>query len=367
MTKQPQPSAHGATHAHSSQHSHAPHKPGHDNVRAKALELAIGQIEKNFGAGAMMRLGDSPHQRVEGISTGVLSLDLALGGFGIPRGRIAEIYGPESSGKTTLCLNIIANAQKTGGVVAFIDAEHALDPQWAKFLGVDIDNLYVSQPDNGEQALDIAEVLIRSAAIDVVVIDSVAALVPRAELQGEMGDSHVGLHARLMSQSMRKLTAAISRSNTCVIFTNQIREKIGVMFGNPETTTGGKALKFYASVRIEIRRTAQIKNGEDVIGHGVTAKVVKNKIAPPFKKAEFELIFSEGFSVLGDLIELGTKCNVIKRSGAWLGFGDKRLGQGKENAKQYLRDNPADCKALERAVRGALGATPELHAVQVGA
>jgi recombination protein RecA len=324
-------------------------------LRLRALDAALGHIEKVHGVGTMMRLGDKPVMEVDGISTGVLSVDLALGGSGIPKGRITEIFGPESSGKTTLCLNIIASCQRAGGVVAFIDAEHALDTQWAKFLGVDVDNLYISQPDNGEQALDIAEVLIRSNAVDCVIIDSVAALVPKAELQGEMGDNFVGLHARLMSQSMRKLTAAIGRSHASVIFTNQIREKIGVMFGSPETTPGGRALKFFASVRIDIRKTTQIKQGDDVIGHGVKVKIVKNKIAPPFKIAEFELLFNEGMSRLGDLLELGTKAGTVKRSGAWLSFGEHRLGQGKENAKAFLRENPKLMAELERATRGALG------------
>lgn len=325
------------------------------NVRSKALDQAMGHIEKNFGKGALMRMGDRPTATVSGISTSVLSLDLALGGSGIPRGRITEIFGPESSGKTTLCLHVISNAQKSGGIVAFIDAEHALDPGYARKLGVDIDNLYISQPDNGEQALEIAEVLIRSAAVDVVVIDSVAALVPKAELQGEMGDSHVGLHARLMSQAMRKLTAAISVSNTCVIFTNQIREKIGVMFGSPETTTGGRALKFYASVRIDVRRLQQIKQGEQVIGNGVRVKIVKNKLAPPFKQVEFELIYNEGFSRTGDLIELGVKVGVFKRSGAWLTWGEVKLGQGKENAKRFLLDNPSALEEAEAQIRASLG------------
>jgi len=329
--------------------------PDPREARTRAFQAALGHIEKSYGSGTLMRLGDKPAQIADGISTGVLSLDLALGGGGFPRGRIVEVFGPESSGKTTLCLNVIANAQKAGGVVAFIDAEHALDPSWAKFLGVDVDNLYVSQPDSGEQALEIADVLIRSGGVDVVVIDSVAALVPRAELQGEMGDSHVGLHARLMSQSLRKLTGSISRSHACVIFTNQIREKIGVMFGNPETTTGGRALKFFASVRIDIRKTTQIKNGDDVIGHGVKVKVVKNKMAPPFKTSEFELLFAEGFSKMGDLLELGSKVGVVKKSGAWLSYGDTRLGQGKENSKVFLRDHPDVYAAIEKEIRLSVG------------
>lgn len=324
-------------------------------LRKAALESAMGQIEKNFGKGAMMRLGDKPVTEISGISTGVLSLDLALGGVGIPKGRIIEIYGPESSGKTTLCLHVIANCQRAGGTCAFIDAEHALDPAYGKRLGVDTDNLYISQPDSGEQALDIAEILIRSSAVDLIVIDSVAALVPRAELQGEMGDSHMGLQARLMSQALRKLTAAISHANTCVIFTNQIREKIGVMFGSPETTTGGRALKFYASVRMDIRRTQQIKEGEDTIGHGVKVKVVKNKIAPPFKVVEFALIFNEGFSRSADMLELGVKAGIVKRTGAWLSWGDEKLGQGMGKAKRFLDDNPGVAAQIEQQIRDALG------------
>ena len=323
--------------------------------RNAALEMALGQIEKSFGKGALMKLGDKPPAPIEGISTGALSLDLALGGYGIPRGRIAEVFGPESSGKTTLCLQVIAGAQRAGGVAAFIDAEHALDPAYAERLGVNISELYISQPDSGEQALEIAEILIRSSAVDIIVVDSVAALVPRAELAGEMGDSHVGLHARLMSQAMRKLTAAISRARTSMIFTNQIREKIGVMFGSPETTTGGRALKFYASVRLDVRRTQQIKDGENVIGNGVVVKVVKNKLAPPFKVVELELIYNEGISRLGDLIELGLKTDVFQRAGAWLSFGEQRMGQGKENAKRYLLENPTACERAETLIREAVG------------
>jgi len=331
------------------------------NPRNEALDSALGQIEKQFGRGALMRLGDKPLEQIRGISTGILSLDLALGGAGVPRGRIVEIYGPESSGKTTLCLSVIANAQRGGGLAAFIDAEHALDPSYAQKLGVDTDNLYISQPDSGEQALEIAEVLIRSGAFDVVVIDSVAALVPRAELEGEMGASHVGLQARLMSQSMRKLTAAIGRAHTTVIFTNQLREKIGVMFGSPETTSGGRALKFYASVRMDIRRGEQLKEGEDIIGHAVRVKVVKNKIAPPFKKVEFQLLFNEGFSRTGDLIDLGLKMGVFARAGAWLSYGGDRLGQGRENARKFLNEHPELIKKAEFEIREALG-LPEIAA-----
>lgn len=329
------------------------------DLRAQALDQAMGQIEKQFGRGAIMRLGDKPVEQIRGISTGILSLDLALGGAGVPRGRIVEVYGPESSGKTTLCLSVVANAQREGGLAAFIDAEHALDPQYARRLGVDTDNLYISQPDSGEQALEIAEVLIRSGAFDAVVIDSVAALVPKAELEGEMGDSHVGLQARLMSQSMRKLTAAISRAHTTVMFTNQLREKIGVMFGSPETTSGGRALKFYASVRMDIRRGEQLKEGDDIIGHAVRVKVVKNKIAPPFKKVEFQLLFNEGFSRTGDLIDLGLKVGVFQRAGAWLSYGDTRLGQGRENARKFLNENPELIQKAEHEIRESLGLVQE--------
>ena len=326
-----------------------------NDVRGKALDLALAQIEKNFGKGSLMKFGDSPVQGIEGISTGILSLDLALGGQGIPYGRVSEIYGPESSGKTSLCLQLIANAQKAGGVAAFIDAEHALDPTYAEKLGVDIGELYISQPDYGEQALEISEILIRSSAMNLIVIDSVAALVPRSELQGEMGDQHLGLHARLMSQALRKLTAAISQSRTAVVFTNQIREKIGVMFGNPETTTGGRALKFYSSVRLEVRRTAQIKEGDNIIGHGVRAKVVKNKLAPPFKTIECDLMFGEGFSRSGDLIELGLKSGVLQRAGAWLSYQGDKLGQGRENVKRHLDENADVMASIEKEVRLSLG------------
>ncbi len=308
-----------------------------DKGRLQALERALGQIEKTYGKGSIMRLdGDAPAH--PGFSTGAISLDLALGGRGMPRGRIVEIYGPESSGKTTLALTVAAHAQKEG-VAAFIDAEHALDPSWAKRLGVNLEELLVSQPDTGEQALEICELLVRSNAVNIIVIDSVAALIPRAEIEGEMGDSHVGLQARLMSQAMRKLTGAIAKSDATVIFINQIREKIGVMFGSPETTPGGRALKFYSSVRVDIRRTGAIKDGDQHIGNRVRARVVKNKIAPPFRDAEFDIMFNEGISVSGDLLDLAVTDDVVDKSGAWFSYGDVRLGQGRENAKQFLRDN----------------------------
>ncbi|MEZ4414115.1 MAG: recombinase RecA, partial [Gemmatimonadota bacterium] len=311
------------------------------------------------GKGSIMRMGsDLSQMTIEAISTGALNLDAAIGIGGVPRGRISEIYGPESSGKTTLCLHVIANAQRAGGVAAFIDAEHALDVQYAKKLGVDVDNLLVSQPDTGEQALDIAEVLIRSNAIDVIVIDSVAALVPRAEIEGEMGDTHVGLQARMMSQAMRKITGAVNRSNTSVMFTNQIREKVGVMFGSPETTSGGRALKFYASLRLDIRRIGAIKDGQDVVGNRTRVKVVKNKCAPPFRQAEFDILYNEGVSHLGLLIDLGVEANVVDKSGSWLSYGDLRLGQGKENAKQFLKDNPDITEEIDRKVREAVGLHP---------
>src|ERR1700704_2147024 len=308
--------------------------------KLKAAETALTQIERQFGKGSIMRLGAKEFTAISSISTGSIGVDSALGVGGVPRGRIVEIFGPESSGKTTLSLHIIAEAQKLGGLAAFIDAEHALDAEYAKKLGVDIDNLLVSQPDSGEQALEIAEVLVRSGAIDVIVIDSVAALVPRAELDGEMGDSHVGLQARLMSQALRKLTGAISRSRTCLIFTNQLREKIGVMFGNPETTTGGRALKFYASVRLDIRRIESIKHGTDVVGSRVKVKVVKNKVAPPFRVAEFDILFDAGISSEGGLLDLGVEFGLIKKSGAFLSYGNTRLGQGRENARDFLKLHP---------------------------
>lgn len=323
--------------------------------KEKALQTAIHQIERSYGKGSIMRMGlEGARVHIEGIPTGALNLDAAIGVGGIPRGRITEIFGPESSGKTTLCLHVIANAQRAGGIAAFVDAEHALDIQYARKLGVDVDNLLVSQPDTGEQALEIAEVLIRSGAVDVVVIDSVAALVPRAEIEGEMGDSHVGLQARLMSQALRKLTGAVSRSNTAVIFTNQIREKIGVMFGNPETTTGGRALKFYASVRLDIRRIGAIKDGQEVVGNRTRVKVVKNKCAPPFKQAEFDILYNEGISHLGLLIDLGVENQIVSKSGSWFSYGELRMGQGKENAKAFLAENPDIAQEIEARLRASL-------------
>jgi len=325
----------------------------------KALELAFSQIEKQFGKGAIMRLGDGAAlPEIATISTGSLLLDHALGIGGVPRGRVTEIYGPEGSGKTTLALSVVANAQRNGGTAAFVDAEHALDPLYARKIGVDVDKLLVSQPDTGEQALEIVEVLVRSGALDVVVVDSVAALVPAAEIEGEMGDAHMGLQARLMSQALRKLTAIVSKSNTSLIFLNQIRMKIGVMFGNPETTTGGNALKFYSSVRMDIRRTQAIKKGEDVIGSSTKIKVVKNKVAPPFKVAETELYFGEGFSYEGDMIELGIKADIVQKSGTWFSYGELRLGQGKDNARQFLKDNPPLRAELDLKLRRHFGMLP---------
>jgi len=323
--------------------------------RDKALDLAVSQIEKLYGKGAIMKMGSAALVPVAVIPTGALELDHALGVGGIPRGRVIEIFGPESSGKTTLALHVIAEAQRRGGSAAFVDAEHALDANYAKMLGVDIDDLLISQPDTGEQALEITEVLVRSGAIDVIVIDSVAALVPRAEIDGEMGDSLPGLQARLMSQALRKLTAAISKSKTCVVFINQMREKIGIMFGNPETTTGGRALKFYSSVRLDIRRISAIKDGEEVVGSRVKVKVVKNKVAPPFREAEFDIIYGEGISRLGSLIDLGVAQRIVEKSGSWYAFGGERIGQGRENAKRFLHDNPAVADEIEGKVRAALG------------
>jgi recombination protein RecA len=327
--------------------------------KQKALGLAMTQIERQFGKGSIMRLGERPKVNVDVISTGSISLDTALGIGGIPRGRIVEIYGPESSGKTTLTLHIIAEAQKKGGLAAFVDAEHALDPIYARKLGVDTVNLLVSQPDHGEQALEIVETLVRSGALDVVVVDSVAALVPRAEIEGEMGDSHMGLQARLMSQALRKLTATVSKSNTCVIFINQLRDKIGVMFGNPETTTGGKALKFYTSIRLDIRRIAAIKNGTDVVGNRTRVKVVKNKLAPPFKECEFDIMYGEGISKYGDLLDLASEMGIIQKSGTWYSFGDERLGQGRENVKAYFNENPDFAEKIELMVRKKLNLIPD--------
>jgi recombination protein RecA len=325
-----------------------------DDNKRKALTSALGQIEKQFGKGAVMRLGDRVDDAIETVSTGSLGLDIALGIGGLPRGRVVEIYGPESSGKTTLTLQVIANCQKNGGTAAFVDAEHALDPTYAAKLGVNVDDLLVSQPDTGEQALEIADMLVRSGAVDVVVVDSVAALTPKAEIEGEMGDSHVGLHARLMSQALRKLTANIKKSNCLVIFINQIRMKIGVMFGSPETTTGGNALKFYASVRLDIRRIGAVKKGEEVIGSETRVKVVKNKVAPPFRQAEFEILYGEGTSREGEIIELGVAQNLIDKSGAWYSYKGDRIGQGKENVRQFLRDNPAMANEVDAELRARL-------------
>ncbi|TVR64493.1 MAG: recombinase RecA [Gemmatimonadales bacterium] len=324
--------------------------------KQKDLATALSQIERQHGKGAIMRMGiDGARIQIESIATGAVNLDAAIGIGGIPRGRISEIYGPESSGKTTLCLHVIANAQRGGGVAAFIDAEHALDIQYARKLGVDVDNLLVSQPDTGEQALEIAEVLIRSNAVEVVVIDSVAALVPKAEIEGEMGDSHVGLQARLMSQALRKLTGAVNRSHTAVIFTNQIREKVGVMFGNPETTSGGRALKFYASLRLDIRRIGAIKDGTDLVGNRTRVKVVKNKCAPPFKQAEFDIMYNEGISHSSLLLDLGSDLDIVQKSGAWYSYGDLRLGQGKENARQFLLENDDVREEISQKLREAMG------------
>ena len=325
-----------------------------DDNRKKALASALGQIEKQFGKGAVMRMGDATVPAMEAISTGSIGIDIALGIGGLPKGRVVEIYGPESSGKTTLTLHAIAECQKVGGTCAFVDAEHALDPVYASKLGVDIDNLLVSQPDTGEQALEITDMLVRSNAIDMVVIDSVAALTPKAEIEGDMGDHHVGLQARLMSQALRKLTGNIKRSNTIVIFINQIRMKIGVMFGNPETTTGGNALKFYSSVRIDIRRIGAIKKGDEVVGNNTRVKVVKNKVAPPFKQAELEILYGEGISRMGELIELGVKLELIKKAGSWYSYQDEKIGQGKENVRTFLKDNPEISAEIERTVREQL-------------
>ena len=322
------------------------------NEKLKALDAALGQIEKQFGKGAVMKLGDPAAQmNIETIPTGSLSLDIALGLGGIPKGRIIEIYGPESSGKTTVTLHMIAEVQKTGGIAGFIDAEHALDPVYAKNIGVDVDNLYISQPDNGEQALEITETMVRSGALDIVVVDSVAALVPKAEIDGDMGDSHVGLQARLMSQALRKLTAVISKSNCTVVFINQLREKVGVMFGNPETTTGGRALKFYSSVRMDVRRIESLKQGGEVIGNRTRVKVVKNKIAPPFKEAEFDIMFGEGISYEGDVLDLASNVGIINKSGAWYAYEGNKIGQGRENAKTYLKEHPDVCEEVAEKVR----------------
>ena len=322
--------------------------------KEKALELALGQIEKRFGKGSIMKLGDSSQLDVEVVPSGCLSLDIALGIGGIPKGRIIEIFGPESSGKTTMALHVVAETQKLGGTAAFIDAEHALDPVYARNLGVNVDDLYVSQPDTGEQALEIADALIRSNAIDVIVVDSVAALVPRAEIDGEMGDSHVGLQARLMAQALRKLAGAISKSSTIMIFINQLREKVGIMFGNPETTPGGRALKFYASIRLDVRRIESLKKGDEVVGNRTRIKVVKNKLASPFKSAEFDIMYGRGVSREGTLLDLAVENNVVKKSGTWFSYGETRIGQGRESAKQYLEDNTAVCAEIEQKLRGML-------------
>ncbi len=323
--------------------------------KLKALDAALSQIEKQYGKGSVMKLGDTGHMQVETVPTGSLSLDIALGAGGVPKGRVVEIYGPESSGKTTVALHMVAEVQKRGGIAGFIDAEHALDPVYAKNIGVDIDNLYISQPDNGEQALEITETMVRSGAIDIVIVDSVAALVPKAEIDGDMGDSHVGLQARLMSQALRKLTAVISKTNCVVIFINQLREKVGVMFGNPETTTGGRALKFYSSVRLDVRRIEALKQGGEVVGNRTRVKVVKNKIAPPFREAEFDIMFGKGISREGDILDLAADCGVVVKSGAWYAYNDAKIGQGRENAKQYLKDNSQICEEVERKVREHYG------------
>lgn len=320
--------------------------------KLKALDGALAQIEKQFGKGSVMKLGDSAaNMNVETVPTGALSLDIALGLGGIPKGRIVEVYGPESSGKTTVALHMVAEVQKRGGIAGFIDAEHALDPVYAKNIGVDIDNLYISQPDSGEQALEITETMVRSGAVDIIIVDSVAALVPKAEIEGEMGDSHVGLQARLMSQALRKLTSIISKSNCIVIFINQLREKVGVMFGSPETTTGGRALKFYSSIRLDVRRMESLKQGGEIIGNHTRIKVVKNKVAPPFKEAEFDIMFGKGISKEGDILDLAAQINVVNKSGAWYAYNGEKIGQGRENSKNYLKENPAICDEIEQKVR----------------
>lgn len=319
--------------------------------RLKALDAALSQIEKQYGKGSVMKLGDTSHMQVETVPTGSLSLDIALGAGGVPKGRIVEIYGPESSGKTTVALHMVAEVQKRGGIAGFIDAEHALDPVYAKNIGVDIDNLYISQPDNGEQALEITETMVRSGAVDIVIVDSVAALVPKAEIDGDMGDSHVGLQARLMSQALRKLTAVISKSNCVVIFINQLREKVGVMFGNPETTTGGRALKFYSSIRLDVRRVETLKQGGEMVGNHTRIKVVKNKVAPPFKQAEFDIMFGTGISKEGDILDLAADCGIVNKSGAWYAYNGDKIGQGRENAKLFLKEHTDICDEIEKKVR----------------
>lgn len=327
-----------------------------NDEKIKALDAALANIEKQFGKGSVMKLGDSAsNMNIETIPTGSLSLDIALGLGGIPKGRVVEIYGPESSGKTTVALHMVSEVQKRGGIAGFIDAEHALDPVYAKNIGVDIDNLYISQPDNGEQALEITEMLVRSNAVDIIIVDSVAALVPKAEIDGEMGDSHVGLQARLMSQALRKLTGIISKTNCAVIFINQLREKVGVMFGNPETTTGGRALKFYSSIRLDVRRVEALKQGGEIVGNRTRIKVVKNKIAPPFKEAEFDIMFGKGISTEGDILDLAAAVGIIVKSGAWYAYNDAKIGQGRENTKMYLKENPEICKEVEQKVRAYYG------------
>ena len=333
---------------------------GTDDNRQRALESALAQIEKNFGKGSVMKLGDkSAHMNIETVSTGCLSLDIALGLGGVPKGRIIEIYGPESSGKTTVALHMVAEVQKRNGIAGFIDAEHALDPVYAKNIGVDIENLYISQPDNGEQALEIAETMVRSGAIDIIIVDSVAALVPKAEIEGDMGDSHVGLQARLMSQALRKLTGVVSKTNCIVVFINQLREKVGVMFGNPETTTGGRALKFYSSIRMDVRRIDSIKSAGEVIGNRTRVKVVKNKIAPPFKEAEFDIIYGKGISKLGDIIDIATNDNIIVKSGSWFSYNGDKIGQGRDNTKQFLAEHPEIAEEIEKKVRDKSVIKPE--------
>src|SRR6186713_1565954 len=342
--------------------------PDEKTEKSRAIDLALSQIEKQFGKGSIMRLGSwDLTMGMEAISSGSLSLDGALGIGGFPRGRVIEIFGPESSGKTTLALHVIAEAQKIGGAAAFVDAEHALDANYARKLGVDVDNLLVSQPDSGEQALEITEVLIRSGAVDIVVVDSVAALVPRAELEGEMGEAQMGLQARLMSQALRKLTGIVSKSKTCLIFINQIREKIGVMFGNPETTTGGRALKFYSSIRVDVRRIASIKDGDEVVGSRTKAKIVKNKVAPPFREAEFDILYGEGISKEGDLLDLAVEKNIVEKSGSWYSYKGERIGQGRENARQFLRDNPSVRQTIEDRVRRELGLTRDTAEIAAAA
>ena len=336
--------------------------------KQKALDAALSHIEKQYGKGSVMKLGESgAHMQVEAVPTGSLGLDIALGVGGIPKGRIVEIYGPESSGKTTVALHMVAEVQKRGGIAGFIDAEHALDPVYAKHIGVDIDNLYISQPDNGEQALEITETMVRSGAVDIVIVDSVAALVPKAEIEGDMGDSHVGLHARLMSQALRKLTAVISRSNCVVIFINQLREKVGVMFGNPETTTGGRALKFYASVRLDVRKGEALKQGGEIVGSHTKVKVVKNKVAPTFKQAEFDIMFGTGISREGEILDLASDCSVVNKSGAWYSYNGDKIGQGRENAKIYLKDHPEVCSEIEKKVRIHYHLLPEEEGQDVSA